>query len=218
MGIGPTQSVVAYHTYLAWAHVMAVLGEARPGLTFVEPALALAEQQGLLTRVVELSLAEALARNVLGESRKSCDALERALAIAERTGHLRTFDQGVQIKALLAEAAARGVRRQQIRGILDAIGWPTAEGGEWIRPSSVGAEVLHAQRVPAAAGLVEPLSEREQEILGLVAAGLSNAQIAARLFISVGTVKTHVNHLFGKMDASSRTQLLAKARILRLLP
>jgi LuxR family transcriptional regulator, maltose regulon positive regulatory protein len=80
----------------------------------------------------------------------------------------------------------------------------------------VAAEALLAQPRHAVE-LVEPLSEREREILGLVAAGLSNAQIAARLFIGTGTVKTHVSHLFGKLDASSRTQLLAKARILKLL-
>ena len=72
---------------------------------------------------------------------------------------------------------------------------------------------------PLAAGetLPEPLTAREREVLGLLAAGLANAAIAARLFIGVGTVKTHVNRLFAKLGATSRTQAVARARALGLL-
>jgi LuxR family transcriptional regulator, maltose regulon positive regulatory protein len=217
MGMGPTQSVVAYHTYLAWANVMVILGEARAALTFVEPALSLAVEQRLITRVIELSLVQALAHSVLGESRRSMEALDRALAAAEPAGHVRTFDQGEKLKSLLAETAARGLRRGQIRSILDAIGWPAAELGDAAGKPRSGSEMAVSQAQRPAAEFVEPLSEREQEVLELIAAGLSNAEIAARLYIGIGTVKTHVNHLFGKLDASSRTQLLARARILRLL-
>ncbi len=63
----------------------------------------------------------------------------------------------------------------------------------------------------------EPLTAREVEVLGLMAAGLSNPEIAARLYIGVGTVKTHVNRLFAKLAAASRTQAVARARELGLL-
>ena len=69
----------------------------------------------------------------------------------------------------------------------------------------------------AASPLFEPLTEREQEILALIALGQSNSQIASALFISVGTVKGHVNHIFGKLDVKSRTQALLRARELKLL-
>jgi DNA-binding CsgD family transcriptional regulator/pimeloyl-ACP methyl ester carboxylesterase len=65
--------------------------------------------------------------------------------------------------------------------------------------------------------LVEPLSERELEVLELMAAGLSNQEIAEKLFITVGTVKTHVNTIFGKLDVHSRTRAVARARDLDLL-
>ena len=65
--------------------------------------------------------------------------------------------------------------------------------------------------------LVKPLSERELEVLDLIAAGLSNSEIAERLFIAVGTVKRHINNIYSKLDVHSRTQAIAKATALRLL-
>ncbi len=70
----------------------------------------------------------------------------------------------------------------------------------------------------ASAGLEEPLSERELEVLRLIAEGASNQDIARRLVVSPATAKTHVNHIFGKLDAESRVQVVARARALGLLP
>ena len=69
----------------------------------------------------------------------------------------------------------------------------------------------------AAPGLVEPLSRREREVLGLVAAGRPNQAIARELFIGVDTVKRHVSHLFVKLDVTNRTEAVARARALGLL-
>jgi LuxR family maltose regulon positive regulatory protein len=70
---------------------------------------------------------------------------------------------------------------------------------------------------PSAQPLVEPLSERELEVLQLIADGLSNREIADKLFISVGTVKTHTHNIYGKLGVSGRTQAVARARELKLL-
>ena len=70
---------------------------------------------------------------------------------------------------------------------------------------------------PAMASLVEPLTEREMDVLRLLVAGMSNAEIAEELVIAVSTVKSHINHLYGKLDAQSRTQAVAKAQALDLL-
>ncbi len=61
------------------------------------------------------------------------------------------------------------------------------------------------------------MSERELEVLGLIAAGKSNRQIAKELFVTVGTVKTHKKNIYGKLDVHSRTQALVRARELNLL-
>jgi DNA-binding CsgD family transcriptional regulator len=65
--------------------------------------------------------------------------------------------------------------------------------------------------------LIEPLSERELEVLGLMAEGLSNREIAARLYLAVGTVKVHASNIYSKLDVSNRTQAVARARKLALL-
>ena len=64
--------------------------------------------------------------------------------------------------------------------------------------------------------LIEPLSERESEVLGLIIAGMSNREIAEQLIIGEGTVKTHINRIYGKLDVASRTQAIARARELGL--
>jgi LuxR family maltose regulon positive regulatory protein len=67
------------------------------------------------------------------------------------------------------------------------------------------------------AGLAEALTERELEVLWLVADGDSNQDIARKLLVSLATVKTHINPIFGKLDAESRLQVVARARGLGLL-
>jgi LuxR family transcriptional regulator, maltose regulon positive regulatory protein len=80
----------------------------------------------------------------------------------------------------------------------------------------LGSKSLHPTR-DRSKGLFEPLTEREREVLRLVAAGTSNRVIAAHLTVTLGTVKKHLNNIFGKLDVQSRTQALARARELGLL-
>jgi ATP/maltotriose-dependent transcriptional regulator MalT len=74
------------------------------------------------------------------------------------------------------------------------------------------------RRATAAQPLVEPLSEREVQVLRLIADGLSNAEIADKLVIAQGTVKRHINNIYGKLGVQSRTQAVARGRELNLLP
>ena len=81
----------------------------------------------------------------------------------------------------------------------------------------LGAPASHGARSPDASGLVEPLSKRELELLELIAEGLSNQGIAERLFLSPQTVKVHIRNIYSKLDVSSRTEALARARLLGIL-
>jgi LuxR family maltose regulon positive regulatory protein len=107
---------------------------------------------------------------------------------------------------LLYEAATRGIALDYARRLLAA--FPVAEP-EKADPSK--AQVPRSE-------LVEPLSERELEILELLAEGLTNQEIASRLFLALNTVKTHSRNIYGKLNVHSRTQAVARAQALGLLP
>jgi LuxR family maltose regulon positive regulatory protein len=81
-----------------------------------------------------------------------------------------------------------------------------------------GSSPLASSLKPQASPLVEPLSAREREVLQLIAAGRSNQAIAAQLVIAVGTVKRHITNIYGKLSVHSRTQAVARARAMHLLP
>ncbi len=102
---------------------------------------------------------------------------------------------------LLYKAAARGIAPEYAGRLLAA--FPDVDSAQ-------------PQRPPAE--MVEPLSARELELLGLIAKGLSNQEIAAKLHLSLNTVKVHCSHIYGKLGVNSRTQAAAKARMLGILP
>jgi LuxR family maltose regulon positive regulatory protein len=86
-----------------------------------------------------------------------------------------------------------------------------------IAPAFVEALLADFGRDDVAQPLVEPLSERELEVLQLVADGRSNREIAGQLFVTVGTVKKHLNNIYGKLGVARRTEAVAQARTLQLL-
>jgi LuxR family maltose regulon positive regulatory protein len=141
-----------------------------------------------------------LALQVQGNLDQALSTLERALSLAEPEGYVRTFvDEGQPMAKLLRHALSQGIAPNYVARLLAAF-------GEEIRLTS-----------PAMESLVEPLSEREMEVLRLIVAGLSNPEIAEELVIAISTVKSHVNHIYGKLGVKSRTQAVARARELDLL-
>ena len=121
---------------------------------------------------------------------------------------LRAGAQGYLLKAVSSEELAEAIRT-------------VAAGGALIDPSvtrKVVAEFARAQPVrPTQTELVEPLSERELEVLTLIANGYTNKEIAGRLFLAEGTVKNYVTSILGKIEARDRTQAAIRARELGLL-
>jgi LuxR family maltose regulon positive regulatory protein len=132
--------------------------------------------------------------------------LADALALAQPEGHVRTFvDKGEPMAALLREAASQGMAPDYVAKLLAAF---EVAPQERRRPEPPP---------PPAQPLIEPLSERELQVLRLVATGLSNRDIAEALYISVNTVKTHLQRIYGKLGVSSRTAATTKAQKLNLL-
>jgi LuxR family maltose regulon positive regulatory protein len=132
----------------------------------------------------------------------------KALALRATNENVRTFvDEGPPMNELLSQALEA---RQ--RGRLD----PPVPA-HYLRKLLAATERDATRAASPVAEFTEPLSKRELEVLALIAAGKSNHRIATELFVSVGTVKTHINNLYRKLDAHSRTQALARARELKLL-
>jgi LuxR family transcriptional regulator, maltose regulon positive regulatory protein len=149
------------------------------------------------TRRLHAWLVAVVARHALGHTRDASEAVERALEIAAPDGYRRPFaDGGGAVRRLLQRHAAL----------------PTAY-------APVVAELIDAlERVSAPPpGLLEPLSDRERDVLRLLPTLLPNTEIASELFVSVNTVKTHVKSIYRKLEVSSRREAVARARQLRLI-
>jgi LuxR family maltose regulon positive regulatory protein len=190
------------------ARLTMVRGEHDEALRLLEGLREAAEASDRKGNLLEILVLQALALWATNEKERAVTTLTRALVLAEPEGYVRTFaDEGAAMGDLLSE-----VLDAQQRGRLDAT--PSV-------PMRYLAKLLAAlareDAAPAAERLPEPLSERELEVLALVAAGMSNKEIAGRLFVSVTTVKTHINNLYRKLDARSRIQAVACARELGIL-
>jgi LuxR family maltose regulon positive regulatory protein len=175
-----------------------------------------AEQLGRVSTTIEVLMLQALAAHMGQEKDRAVSLLEQALALARPGGYVRLFiDEGQPMADLLAILAERssGERRAYIERLLAAPGLeaPVRRSG----PASPGEPAPKTGL--SAPHLVEPLSERELEVLRLIAAGRSNRDIARVLVLAPGTVKKHTSNLYGKLGVHSRTQALARARALGLL-
>ena len=147
----------------------------------------------------------ALAYHAQNEIDKALADLEGALALAEPGGFVRLLtDYGAPMARLLSDAAARGMRTNYIDTLLAALNVELSRAPSATSPA-------------AAQALVEPLSVRELEILQLVAQGLSNQEISARLYLALDTVKGHNRRIFDKLQVQRRTEAVARARELGLL-
>jgi LuxR family maltose regulon positive regulatory protein len=146
--------------------------------------------------LIEILVLQAITFAAQKRSEEALPALAQALSLAEPEGFVRVFlDEGAPMAELLRQAVAQKLRASYALELLEALG-----------------EVAAAPQP-----LVEPLSERELEVLRLIAAGYSNQEIAQELVVAVSTVKKHISNTFGKLAVGKRTQAVAKARELGLL-
>jgi LuxR family maltose regulon positive regulatory protein len=204
--------------HLSLVRVLIAQGKTAEALQPLERLQQAAEAAGRWRCVTEILLLRALAYQAHVTAGLALPPLAHALVLAEPEGYIRLFvDEGAPMAALLAQLRAelrreRGeaqphVSRTYLDTLLTAYRAPHARAAPTVPLAGSG----------TAAPLPEPLTAREREVLQLIAAGLSNPEIAARLVITVGTVKTYVNTIFSKLAVTSRTQAVAQARALHLL-
>jgi LuxR family maltose regulon positive regulatory protein len=192
-------------------------GEPAAALAVIVPRREEAEARAWVDERLNMTVLEALALWGCGEAEGAVAVLGAALSLGEPARIVRVFvDAGPQLEPLLRAAAARGVRPQFAGVLLAALGEeapPLPSGGA----SGQGVDPSSYRATPAAVPLPEPLSARELEILGLIAAGRSNQEIGARLYLALDTVKGHNRRIFDKLGVQRRTEAVAKARALGLL-
>ncbi|HZC40943.1 MAG TPA: LuxR C-terminal-related transcriptional regulator [Streptosporangiaceae bacterium] len=198
--------------YLVLARVLLAQDEPGQALGLLDRMHAAAAAQERAGSITEIQALRALALAAAGNENAAVELLAGALTLACPQGYVRVFaDAGAPMNALLArlvaaqrteQAAARSVPLGCLARLLRASG-----GGDTGRGTTA-----------AVPGLVDPLTARELEILGLLAAGTPNPAIAGQLVVTLHTVKKHVSHILGKLGAANRTEAVNRARQLGLIP
>ena len=165
--------------------------------------------------LIETGALRALALAATGDEPGAVTALADALALACPQGHIRVFaDEGPPMSALLGRLIA-AQRAEHARARRVPLGCLARLQRAFDTGPALAAPVPRATMVP---GIVEQLTRRELEVLGMLAAGSPNQAIARELVVSLDTVKKHVGHVLGKLGAANRTEAVARARQLGLIP
>jgi LuxR family transcriptional regulator, maltose regulon positive regulatory protein len=188
--------------HITLARIQMAQGRIDEAQELLSQLLSVAQAARRLGRATPISILQALAARLKGNMKQALSHLEYALSIAAPEGYMRSFvDEGPPMAELLQEAYRRGIAPDYVAKLIAAfniemptVTVPNSQSHDWIGQSN------------------EPLSERELDVLRLLIDGASNREIAEQLFVSLGTVKKHISNIFIKLDAHSRTQVIAIAR------
>ncbi len=170
--------------------------------------LSAAEAQERTGSIIKILVVLALAREAQGDVSAAIVSLERALILSEPEGHVRIFaEAGTPMARLLQEAMTRSIRPTYTTRLLTAL-------ETWGQPQ---AEAPTAAGVPAPQPLIEPLSQRELDVLRLLNTELSGPEIARELVVALSTVRTHTKRIYGKLGVTSRRAAVKQATELGLI-
>lgn len=186
--------------------------------TLVDQLILQAEQYQNRGLMIRGYLLKALVLEGMSQTREAAEALNRSLQLGESGGYLRVYlDAGEPLRDLLQKAQAYGEQMTPIRRLLVAFAKEPAEVPERDRMGDSRPPANDTDFPDLAAPLIDPLTDRETEVLQLIAVGLTNKDIQVRLFISNNTVRTHIKNLYGKLGVSDRTQAVLRAQALGLV-
>jgi LuxR family transcriptional regulator, maltose regulon positive regulatory protein len=209
-GLGPIAGGEAYYQAdLIWTRLQIELSDPQAVQPRLDQQLQIAQAHGLVGRALELKLVQAQFLYRQGDEEQALVLLKEAISVGRPQGYARLFDQGLVLDELLHQAALQGLAPNAIDRILSTI--------RSSRRQAAGAELAKTPGGLPAGEMVESLSERELEVLHMIASGAANQTIADRFVITVGTVKSHIHHIFEKLNVRNRTEAVARARNLGLI-
>ncbi len=190
---------------LVLVRILLAQGELERALNVLDRVSVEAESGGRVGRMIEAMAVRALLLDARGDRPAALAHLTQALEMADPEGYTRTFvDEGPAMQALLSELADRSRIAARILKAFDGPNEGATATSPPVGPSEVGT-------------LPESLTDREQEVLALIAQGLTNQDIANHLVLSINTVKTHAKNIYEKLGVRNRAQATLRATELRLL-
>jgi len=195
------------------------LGEADQALTLMEPQISKARNAGRKGRLLEMLLLNALGQDLTGNPREAQGNLQEAILIAKPEGYVRVFlDLGYSLRGLLKRYLQTKAPPDAASGTEEALGAFGFERQLLQAFDSMPSPGLRiAADEPQGQDIAALLTDREQEVLALLALGITNKEIAAKLVVAPSTVKEHLKNIYSKLDVNSRTQAVTRARDLGFL-
>jgi LuxR family maltose regulon positive regulatory protein len=196
--------------HLTLARVLIAEYRRKPEELFISDAFDLlgrlitaAEEVNRTGSIIEILIVQALAYEAQAEITSALEPLKQALKLAATEGYLRIFvDEGPPMVRLLYEALSNGIDEDYVRRLLKATPDDKLEQTD-----------IQARQ----SELIEPLSEREIEVLQLIAEGSTNQEIANQLYLSLHTVKIHARNIYAKLGVKNRTQAVNKGKAVGIL-
>jgi len=228
-GLGPNDEFryEQEYEYLTLARVLIAQGKAEEAIPLLDRLIASAESAGRKGQLIAYLSLQAIAHQSRGQrtsehkTAAALTCLSRALALGEPEGYVRTYvDMGPPMRNLLHLAAGRGAAARQgmaaKHGLASHYVARLLAAFPDLERDSIPSSAVRP-RGPAVEDLVEPLTDREVQILRLLAGGLTNRQIAEELYLSINTIKWYTTQIYGKLEVSRRAEAVDRAHELSML-
>ena len=191
------------------ASLLLAQGKYADVLTELENLVYEHEQKGVNWYLLNLLPLQALALQALGREEDAMKVIDHCLSLAEPEGYVRIFvERGAPMQSLLQLASRQGIRTEYINKLLPAFK---------SRGLSKKPVITKTQPIEQGTALIEPLSERELQVLRLLQSAMTSEEISRELLISVNTARTHIRNVYGKLAVHGRIEAIQKAKELKLI-
>jgi LuxR family maltose regulon positive regulatory protein len=202
---------------ISLARVYLAQGDSAKTLDTLNGILPQAESAGRMVHVIDIYLLKALAHKASGESGVAVECMEAAITLAAPEGYIRTFvEHGEPMSRLLRESAERDISTTYVNKLLSA--FDSQDQSDLTKsPAKTAEPIRTVGKTYTTNPLMEPLTDRELEVLCLMAEGLTYNEIAGQIMVSLNTVRTHVKNIYSKLFVHKRSRAISKAKELNIL-